>query len=212
LPFLLAVALVAAAIGDAVVETISNSGVFGRGYNDGNHLSVIPALVAGGVLALIVVVKRSLSLFREGSALRRGDWLVDTATRLSHRSPPADLPFVLPMQFVALFTMESIEQLAFGGKLLGGTVWLGGPIAFSLLMHVLLGTGCTLLFAALVRWILAAVALLVRETIDAILFSLGRDTVRAFIRRGDDASLPRVQAPHVRQIGGRAPPPLPNAA
>jgi len=43
LPFLLAVALVAAALGDAFVETVSNSGLVGAGYADDNHASVLPA-------------------------------------------------------------------------------------------------------------------------------------------------------------------------
>jgi len=212
LPFLLAVALVAAAAGDALVETISNSGVFGRGYDDNNHLSVIPALVAGALMWLTVTVARTFSLFRRGSTLRRGDWLIESATNLARESPLRDIPLVLGLQLVALFAMESIEQLAFGGRLLGGTVWLGGPIAFSLLTHAILGAGCTLLLAALVRAILATVASLVRDAIDAILFSLSRDGRRTFVKRDADATLPRAQAPHVRQLGGRAPPLLPLAA
>jgi len=210
-PFLLAVALVAAAVGDALVETISNSGVLGSGYNDNNHLSVIPALVAGVLLALIVVSARTFALFRRGSALRR-DWLIESAYSLARESPLRDIPLVLGLQFAALFTMESIEQLAFGGRLLGGTVWLGGPLAFSLLTHALLGSAFTLLLAALVRAILATVASLVRDAIEAILFSLSRGCRRSFVKRDPDATLPRAQAPHLRQLGGRAPPAHPLAA
>ncbi len=210
-PFLLAVALVAAAGGDALVESISNSGVFGWGYDDNNHLSVIPALVAGALLALTVVSARTVSLFRRGSALRR-DWLIESATNLARESPLRDIPLVLGLQIAALFAMESIEQLALGGRLLGGTTWLGGPIAFSLLTHAVLGSACTLLLAGLVRAIVATVASIVRDAIDAILFSLSRDGRRAFVKRDADAALPRAQAPHLRQLGGRAPPPLPLAA
>jgi hypothetical protein len=212
LPFLLAVALIAAAVGDPLVETVSNSGLFGYGYNDNNHLSVIPVLVAGSILALVVIVSRSLSLFHRGSMLRRGDWVVESATRLSRQSALSDVPLVLAMQFAALFMMESVEQLAFGGKLLGGIVWLGGPVLFSLVTHAVLGTACTLLLAALARSILATVASFVREAVDAILVSLARDAERAFIKRRADAWLPRAQAPHVRQVGSRAPPSLPVAA
>jgi len=206
LPFLLAVALVAAAIGDPLVETISNSGVFGQGYHDDNHLSVIPALVAGGALALGVIVARCRSLVRRRSPLRRGDWLVESATDIAQHSPLYDIPFVLAMQFAALFAMESVEQLACGERLLGGTVWLGGPVAFSLLTHAFLGVACTLLLAAFVRSILATVASFVRDAIDAVLLSLARDVARTFAKRRNDTLLPRAQAPHVRQIGGRAPP------
>jgi hypothetical protein len=211
-PFLLAVALVAAAAGDALVETISNTGIFGRGFDDNNHLSVIPALVAGLLLWFTITAARSFSLFRRGSTLGRGDWLIESATNLARESPLRDMPLVLGLQLLSLFAMESIEQLAFGGRLLGGTVWLGGPIAFSLITHAILGAGCTLLLAALVRAILATVASLVRDAIDAILFSLSRDGGRTFVKRDADEVLPRAQAPHLRQFGGRAPPALPLAA
>jgi thiol:disulfide interchange protein len=102
--------------------------------------------------------------------------------------------------------MESVEQLFFGGKLLGGTVWLGGPIAFSVLTHALLGAACMALFAGIVRWLHAAIASLVREAVEAILFSRSRAGARAFLTRGPDSSPLRAQSPHVRQIGGRAPP------
>ncbi len=212
LPFLLAVALIAAAIGDPLVETISNAGAFGRGYADNNHASVVPALVAGAGLALLVIAGRCVSLLRHGSALRRGDWLVDGVACLARQSPLRDVPLVLALQFAALFTMESVEQLAFGGRLLGGSAWLGGPVAFSLIAHAALGSGCTLLLAALARSILATFTSFVRDAIESILFSLARDGERAFIRRREGAALPRLQAPYVGQLGGRAPPRLLTAA
>jgi hypothetical protein len=74
-------------------------------------------------------------------------------------------------------------------------------------VHVFLGTACTVLLAAAVRAIAAAVASLMRETIDAVLFSLARDSARTALKGRDGAFLPRIHAaPHVRQIGGRAPP------
>ncbi len=42
---------------------------------------------------------------------------------------------IIAMQLAALFALESLEQLAAGGRLLGGTAWLGGPVAFSLSVH-----------------------------------------------------------------------------
>jgi hypothetical protein len=198
--------LLSAAIGDALVESVSNSGLFGKGYDDDNHLSVIPALVAGMTLVLLVVAVRTWSLLRSGSSLRRGDWLAESAAEFVHAPSRFDLPAVLAIQFTALFLMESVEQLFFGGKLLGGTVWLGGPIAFSVLTHALLGAACMALFAGIVRWLHAAIASLVREAVEAILFSRSRAGARAFLTRGPDSSPLRAQSPHVRQIGGRAPP------
>jgi len=208
LPFLLAVALVAAAIADPLVETISNSGILGGGYDDNNHLSALPVFIAGALLVVVVIAVRCLSVIRSGSSLRRDDWLAESATQFSQGSPLHDLPAVLVLQLAAVFTMESIEQLVFGGKLLGGAAWLGGPIAFSLLSHALIGTSCTLLFAAVMRWIHAAIVSLVHAAVDAVLLSLVRDSARAFAKQRNDALPLRAQAPHVRQIGGRAPPAL----
>jgi hypothetical protein len=212
LPSLTAVALVAAALGDPLVESVSNSGLFGRGYHDNNHQSVIPAMVAGGMLVFVILAARCWSIVRSGSPLRRGDWLLESASRFSQPSALPDLPVVLAFQLAALFAMESAEQLFFGGELLGGTVWLGGPIAFSLATHALLGTSCTLLFLALMRSIHEAVASLVRRTIETILVLLARSGARLVVEIRNDAARPHLQAPPARQIGGRAPPPLPFAA
>jgi hypothetical protein len=213
LPFLFAVALVAAAIGDALVETVSNGGVFGSGFDDNNHLSVVPALVAGTMLGLAMVaawcwslVRRGSSLVCSGSSLRRSDPFGDAIARLAHGPAQGDVPIVVALQFAALFAMESSEQLLAGGRLLGGSAWLGGPIVFSVATHVLLGTALTLLFGALVRSIQAGVSSLVRATIEAILVRRARDVARLILNRSEIASLPQPRAPYARRIRGRAPP------
>jgi hypothetical protein len=195
-----------------LVETVSNSGLFGSGYHDNNHVSVIPALVAGAIFVLGIIGARCWSVVRGASSLRRGDWLLESATRFAQPSALLDLPIVLAAQVAALFVMEGTEQLVSGGQLLGGTVWLGGPILFSLATHALLGTSCMLLFLALMRSIHGAVASLVRRTIEIILVSLARGSARLVVDRRDDAAASHLQAPPARQIGGRAPPPLPFAA
>jgi hypothetical protein len=204
-------AIIAAAVGDPVVETIANSGAFGAGFHDTDRSSVIPALVAGAILALVLAGVRALSVLRYGSALHRGSSPVERATA-PHVSPLRDLPIVLAMQFATLFTMESAEQLASGRRLLGGLAWLGGPIVFSIAMHGLIGSACILILTAFARALYRTVASFVRETIEAILYSLERDTARASFKRRECVALARAQAPHVRQIGGRAPPSLPFAA
>jgi hypothetical protein len=206
LPFLVAVALVAAAAGDAFVETVSNSGVLGRGYDDNNHLSVIPAIVAGTILALVVIAARCHAFSRHIAASRSGDWLVAGAGRFARRAPFADVPFVVALQFVALFAMESIEQVALDGKLLGGSAWLGGPIVFALLAHAVLGSACTLLFAALMRSILTTFGSFMRDAIATICVLLARDVERSFFGAREEAPVLRTQAPHIRHLGGRAPP------
>ena len=105
LPLLLATAIVAAALGDACVETIANSGVIGRGYADNNHLSVVPALVAGVCLLLIAVVVRCIQL------------LSRTRERKPRpvTSPIFDAACVYALQLAALFAMETIERITYGG-------------------------------------------------------------------------------------------------
>jgi hypothetical protein len=211
LPFLLTAAIIAAAVGDSLVETIANGGAFGRAYHDNNHSSIVPALVAATVITLVVLLTRCVGLVRK-STHRPLTPSGAHGRRPARYAAVIDLSIVLPMQFGTLFVMESAEQLTGGGKLLGGLAWLGGPIAFSLVTHAVLGTLCAFAVAALARSILSRVASFVRKTLDAILFALTRGAKRPFVRRCDHASPNRAQAPHARQIGGRAPPNLPVAA
>jgi hypothetical protein len=146
-PLLIAIALVAAALGDPLVESIANSGLVGRGYGDNNHLSVIPALICAASLVVLVVVRRCLRLGQR-------NW------RRRERLPSLrDIPSVLLLQFTALFIMESVEQLVFTGRLSGGTAWLGGPLWFSALVHSTLACICTVLVTRAVRTITARVML-----------------------------------------------------
>ena len=206
LPFLLAVALVAAALGDAVVESISNSGVFGRGYADDVHAGVVPTLVAGGLIALEFARRRCMEIVRRGDARRRSDWILDLARRYSPGSPGRDLAFVFCLQLLTLFAMETAEQLAFGGKLLGGTAWLGGPIAFSLIAHALICVGCTFALAWFARTTLATVALFVRSALEFIVLAIARATAHLLAGRSERVAHRRMQDPHARQSGDRAPP------
>jgi hypothetical protein len=206
LPFLVAVALVAAALGDSLVESVANSGLVGAGYADDNHLSVLPTLVAGAVLALEVARTRCLDVLRGDSSLRRRAWLAGLARRLAGGSPARDLPLVLGLQFAALFAMENAEQLLAGGRLTGGTAWLGGPVLFSLLTHGLIGAACTLLLGWLGRSLLAGFAALVRSTLDAILIELERAAAHFVAGRLDGSPFRLAQAPQSRRLGKRAPP------
>jgi hypothetical protein len=205
-PFLVAVALVAAALGDAIVETLANGGLVGPGFADDNHSSVIPALVAGALLALEVVRRRCTEMLRRGNGRRQTDWVLEFARRYRIGSPLRDLASILGLQLVALFAMESAEQLAFGGKLLGGTAWLGGPMLFSLVVHALVGAGCTFSIAWFVRTVPATVARLVQSAVDSILMELARAAAAPSMRVAEATPHRRTQAPHVRQIGDRAPP------
>lgn len=205
--FLAAIAVLAAALADPLVETVANSGVLGRGYTDNNHLSVIPALVAGALLVSAIVAHRCSELWRHSRA--DSDWVLDIARHISALSPVRDLPLVLVLQFAALFVMESTEQLVFGGKVLGGVVWLGGPVAFSLLTHASIGTVCAIVVTRAARAVLRAFANLVGIARQFIVLARSRRNHGVFAKRAL-ASVPfRTHLPRARQIGERAPPLLP---
>jgi hypothetical protein len=211
-PFLIAVALISAAIGDALVETLSNNGIFGLGYHDNDHSSVIPVLVSGTLLTIVILAGRCRAMFRRASRLRRGDWIVDAARCFAERSPSRDIPCVLAMQFAALFAMESVEQISLAGHVSGGTVWLGGPIEVSIAIHSAIGCALTLGLATLVRSLRHTLRALVRDAIDAFVLLTACSTDHVVFNGRDRGSVARVEAPHVRELGGRAPPHAPLAA
>ncbi len=128
--FTLAAAVIAAAIADPFVEAVSNAGWFGPGnFTDHSTLDVMPALFSGVVLIAVCLalrIRREL-LRASGEALRTD------IGRL--------FPALFATQLVVLWTMESCEQLVVAGHPLGGTIWLGGPICFSLTVHALIGLG-----------------------------------------------------------------------
>lgn len=202
--FVAAVALAAAATGDALVEGVSNTGVVGPGYSDTNHLSVIPTLVAGTLMALLVMGSRCIDLFRRASKHR--DRLADIAADVCTGSPLRDLPWVLSLQFAALIAMESVEQVLLGGRLLGGLLWLGGPAWFSIVTHVALGAAFTVLAARFMRSTISRCARLVDDALELLLEAYGRQSLSGFAHRRDDREPSRAAPVHVYQIGERAPP------
>ncbi len=204
LPFLAAVALIAAAIGDPLVETIANAGVFGPGYADNIHSSVVPALIAGLSLALLLLGWQCRRFVRCcGETHERP---IDLARRFLARSSIHDIPHAFVLQLVALFVMESSEQIFCEGGLLGGIAWLGGPVWFSLLAHAAIGAICTVLITRGMRAIVRRAATLVEIVFERVLCALGRESATSFARRDDNATLSHMQVLHVHQCGERAPP------
>ena len=204
LPYLLAVALVAAALGDPLVESLSNSGVFGLRAADNNHQSVIPALLAGVAFFLEVAALRCAALWRGARAPAGRDWLVDVAARFARRPFLADVPLVVALQFVALFGMERVEHVLGGGPALGAFAWLGGPAAFSVIAHVLLGSACTFVLGWSMRALLATFARRVARAL-ASARAIGRAEV-PLARRPHAPRYRRARSPHHREALGRAPP------
>lgn len=190
-----------------MVETLSNAGLFGRGYSDHNHISVIPALVAGLLLMLIALGRRCIELCRRSS--ERRDWMPGVARHICASSPARDLPYVLVLQIAALYVMESTEQLLLGGRLLGGAAWLGGPVWFSLLAHALAGAACTLAITRTARAVLKRFAALLAEALDFILLAFAKQPCAIVADRRCDSSFRPMPLLDVRRIGERAPPFLP---
>jgi hypothetical protein len=134
--FSAAVAIIAAALANPCVEFASNSGWFGHGvFTDRSNIDVIPTLVVGLALPALLFLRRIVELLFPGSAGRVQTWLRLASRVLHTRSVPSFVPAAFGMQLLVLFSMESIEQLVVRGHLLGGVLFLGGPVAVSLLVH-----------------------------------------------------------------------------
>jgi hypothetical protein len=207
LPFVLATALIAGGIGDPLVETIGDTGAFGPGYHDTNHLGVLPALLSGFVLTLEIALLRCLQAFRRDARGDR-DVLMAIAHRLRSRSPLADVPYVFVLQLGVVFTIETAEQLLAGGKPAGGAAWLGGPVAFSLAAHAIIAVVVTVGLAWLTRGIATTLTSLVRIAFACIALPAFREAGAPLPERRDGTLFNHQQSPHARQIGERAPPPL----
>jgi hypothetical protein len=114
------------------------------------------------------------------------------------------LPLIFVLQLVALFGMETLEQIATVGHPLGGTLWLGGPILVSLAAHFL---SCVFSAWALyhgLRWSARAIVRAVRIALEF----LRRLLETPAISRSTLSFTPRSKCiePYLRALHGRAPP------
>ena len=208
LPFLLAAALIAGGLGDPLVETIADSGIFGAGYHDTNHLGVLPALVCGLVLTIEIAFIRCMQAFRRDSRTSR-DRLITVVERLGARSALRIVPIVFMLQLLVVFAIEMVEQLLAGsGGPRSGLEWLGGPVGFSLGVHGLLALVITIVLASLTRAIAAALLTVIRIAFAFIALEPVRDGATPSRQRLDGAVCRRRQSPRACRIGGRAPPSL----
>jgi hypothetical protein len=139
--YALAVAAISAALGDLLVESLSNHGVFGPGrFTDGSTIDVAPVTIAGLVLLVAYFGKRV--------------WCWRTAAfALTARSVVRLFPAMLALHVALLWGMETLEQRIVLGQLLGGTVWLGGPVLVSLALHAVLCALVAYLVLAAIRFL-----------------------------------------------------------
>ena len=134
--FCAAVAIIAAALANPCVEFASNAGWLGHGvFTDHSNVDVIPTLIVGIALPALLFLRRIGELLFPVGAGRVQTWLRLASRVLRLRNVLSLVPAACGMQLVVLFSMESLEQLAVRGHLLGGMLWLGGPIAAGLLVH-----------------------------------------------------------------------------
>jgi hypothetical protein len=149
--YVICVALAAAVLGDAAVEGLSNAALLWRGrYTDHSSIDLLPvALVA--TIAFFAL----LSLFMVHQARENGlsarSLILSTARVLKPDAVARRLPLMLAVQLAILYAMETLEQLAVYHHALGGTLWLGGPVAASLIIHTALTVVCAHLLARAVH-------------------------------------------------------------
>jgi hypothetical protein len=152
--FCLAAAITSAALTDPVVEALSNRGAFGSGrFTDHSNADVLPALAAAGVFAvlfLIGVVRRALPRSPIGHTPA---WLRDSRAAIPLSTALRLFPVTFALQIVTLFSAETLEQFAVTGRTFGGTVWLGGPIVISLVLHAAIGLLVVTALAKLLDWV-----------------------------------------------------------
>jgi len=201
--FCFAAAVLAAALADPVVEGFSNAGCFGHGaYTDHSNLDVVPTLSVGLTLSLFIVmwvVRRALQRQRYAP-----DWLRTAAVLIDERSAQRLLPAIFAVQMSVLWLMESLEQIAVAGHPMGGTIWLGGPIAVSLALHLVSCLAITGLLARTLHWSARAIVDVI-TCIHQLLFTL-QPQRRPWRSRTTATALPRLGEPLLARLSGRAPP------
>ena len=202
--FLLIVALIAAAIGDQLVESIANTGIVGAGYADDNHVGVLPALIVGALLLLGAIVMRSVSAWSTRGDNGRSPCRAVTG-ELTRVQTLRMLPLLLVIQLAMVFAIECIEALLAGEALPAGFSWLGGPLLLSLGIHAAIALLCAAACAALVRWAVGSVVALISDALHFIRLRTVRERFGSRAAERGESPL-HVNAPPVRQIGGRAPP------
>jgi hypothetical protein len=201
-----AIALVAAAIGDPLVETISDTGIFGRGFIDDNHQSVVTVMTAGIVLGLLLVIARFRLVARNVGDSR--DWLREIGAALAKTSSSRHVAPIFAVQLAVVFAMESGEQLLGRGVSIHGLSWLGAPPIVSLALHLAVCLICAYAARRVTRAVVPRVLAVICEALDRILAALALDAVRGVLAHSPERLVRRFDFHAARRIRGRAPPSL----
>jgi hypothetical protein len=201
--FCLAVAVLAAAVADPLIEWASNAGLFGPGnFTDHSNLDVLPALFAGtAFVALYLALRVRALLVNPGKP-------APAFVRVSNDALAGSIGGLLPLTFVfqilTVFLMETTEQFAVLGHGLGGTIWLGAPILVSLALHAAACAIGAIVVAYAVR-VLAATTLRIIRLVRALMAFPLRGTP-SIARRCASIEYLNDSRPVLCRIGERAPP------
>jgi hypothetical protein len=186
----LAIAVIAAALADPIVEFASNAGWLGAGsFTDRSNLDIIPALLLGVGLLVLFMIRKARAVLTGHAIPRRIVWL---------------LPTIFVLQIGTLYAMETLEQIVVWGHPFPAPVWLGGPVAISLAIHALI---CLTVTYAITRsgHTLAVTTLRVLRLVRAIA-SLAPQCGALVATRRFESFLCKASLPVPCTIGERAPP------
>jgi hypothetical protein len=149
--FVFSVALLAAVLGDAIVEGISNAGILWHGnYTDRSSVDLLPVLCIS-IVASMLTLALSLLYHARKTGLSLRSLTLWTANLLIPRRLAHILPAIFILQMAALFVMETAEQIVVYGRAAGGTLWLGGPLAASLIIHAVFAVLCAFVLSKFLR-------------------------------------------------------------
>jgi hypothetical protein len=205
--FCVAAALLAAAVGDPVLETLARTGAFGPNFGDDDQLGAIPAVLCAVLVAGAIVVRRVLHACGTRSD---GRALLLAFGRARPNEPLRHVPAIAALTLAAVYGIEALE-LRLGGSAHAGLSWLGAPLALALVAYVALSALAALAVDALLRALVATLTALVREAIALVAF-LNRAGAGS-LDRGRARTLTRARSAIVaRRARGRAPPSLPRPA
>ncbi len=114
------------------------------------------------------------------------------------------MPLIFALQLLALYAIETFEQVVVYGHPLGGLLWLGGPIAASLVVHAFTCVAVAFVASRFLRALAEATVRLV-HIVRAFATLQERAARPIFLRWLDVIDLGRPLRVHCC-IGERAPP------
>ena len=193
-PLFAATAILAAAVGNPLVEAVSSSGLLGAGYHDLDRSSALPASIVGLLIALAAVVLRTLR-----------EWRGTRVPAFPERAVSFQLPLVVGLQLLAVYAMQTFESLSAHGRPADLSEWLGGPAWFSLAVYAVTSLICSLFLRRLMGSFVTKIVGVLREA-ERFLSSPWLAEGAALIGRSLSSHAIRALEPGVRRTRGRAPP------